>query len=69
MNKIATLIAIGFALSTAAAQAADAPATDGKVTQQTRMKTCNTDAKGKHGDERKAFMKSCLSSGKKVAKK
>ena len=68
MNKIATLVALGFALSIGAAQAADAPAADGKVTQQSRMKTCNADAKGKHGDERKAFMKSCLSSGKKVAK-
>jgi len=25
------------------------------------MKTCNADAKGKKGDERKAFMKECLS--------
>jgi len=25
------------------------------------MKTCNADAKGKSGDERKAFMKTCLS--------
>jgi hypothetical protein len=33
--------------------------------QQTRMTTCNTDAKSKglSGDDRKAFMKSCLSSG------
>ncbi|MBE7567441.1 MULTISPECIES: PsiF family protein [Acidithiobacillus] len=27
---------------------------------QERMKTCNADAKGKKGAERKAFMKSCL---------
>ncbi len=25
------------------------------------MKTCNADAKGKSGDERRAFMKGCLS--------
>ena len=31
------------------------------TTQQGKMKTCNTDAKGKKGDDRKAFMKECLS--------
>jgi hypothetical protein len=29
--------------------------------QQNKMKTCNADAAGKKGDERKAFMKQCLS--------
>ena len=29
--------------------------------QQNRMKDCNAQAKGKTGDERKTFMKSCLS--------
>jgi hypothetical protein len=29
--------------------------------QQNKMKTCNADAAGKKGDERKAFMKECLS--------
>ena len=29
--------------------------------QQSKMKTCNADAAGKKGDERKAFMKECLS--------
>ncbi|HEX8406644.1 MAG TPA: PsiF family protein [Duganella sp.] len=29
--------------------------------QQSKMKTCNVDATGKKGDERKAFMKECLS--------
>lgn len=28
--------------------------------QQDKMKTCNVEAKGKKGDERKAFMKECL---------
>jgi hypothetical protein len=32
-----------------------------QTTQQSKMKTCNVDAKGKKGDERRAFMKSCLS--------
>jgi hypothetical protein len=31
-------------------------------TQQDKMKSCNVAAKGKKGDERKAFMKGCLSS-------
>jgi hypothetical protein len=29
--------------------------------QQNKMKTCNADAADKKGDERKAFMKQCLS--------
>lgn len=29
--------------------------------QQEKMKACNAEAKGKKGDERKAFMKECLS--------
>ncbi|MBJ9663116.1 PsiF family protein [Burkholderia gladioli] len=29
--------------------------------QQDKMKACNTQAAGKSGDERKAFMKDCLS--------
>ncbi len=29
--------------------------------QQNKMATCNQDAAGKKGDERKAFMKECLS--------
>ena len=43
----------------AAAQAAAAPAA--KSAQQNKMTTCNHDAAGKKGDERKAFMKTCLS--------
>ena len=43
------------------ALAADAPKKP--TAQQEKMKTCNKDAKDKalKGDERKAFMKSCLS--------
>ena len=29
--------------------------------QQEKMKSCNKDATGKKGDDRKAFMKECLS--------
>jgi hypothetical protein len=39
-----------------------APAKPAPTAQQTKMKTCNADAAGKKGDERKAFMKTCLSS-------
>lgn len=31
--------------------------------QQEKMKSCNAEAKGKKGDERKVFMKECLSGG------
>jgi len=33
--------------------------------QQALMGTCNKEATGKKGDERKAFMKTCLADGKK----
>ena len=50
----------GLAVSAQAADAASAPA-KGRTAQQEKMKQCNADAKGKAGDERKAFMKDCLS--------
>ena len=56
MNKLLTLIALGLALSFGA-HAED----KAKTPQQTKMATCNKDATGKKGDERKAFMKTCLS--------
>ena len=60
MKKLLSLTTIAFVLSLglSAANAADAPA---KTAQQSKMKTCNVDAQGKKGDERKAFMKECLS--------
>jgi hypothetical protein len=52
------LLAVSLALFAAStAHAANA--------QQKLMATCNKDAAGKKGDERKAFMKSCLADGKK----
>lgn len=53
------LIAGVFAAATlsSSARAADAAPT----AQQSRMALCNKDAAGKKGDERKAFMKQCLS--------
>ena len=41
---------------------------EAQLAQQQKMKDCNADAKAKDlkGDERKAFMKECLSSDKKA---
>lgn len=57
MKKL-LLICLAAACSTGAlAAGADAP----KTAQQSKMVTCNADAAGKKGDDRKAFMKECLS--------
>lgn len=37
------------------------PAVHAANSQQEKMKACNAQAAGKKGDERKAFMKNCLS--------
>ena len=57
MKRLIALVVMGLSLIVAPAAFAGA--------QQERMKTCNKDAKEKalKGDERKAFMKSCLSGG------
>jgi len=56
---------LGATLAVAAGQAALAQTTASTHTnsQQEKMKTCNADAntKGLKGDERKTFMKTCLS--------
>jgi psiF repeat len=59
MKKLLLLCAVGFTLSLGAAPAAFAA--DTKPAQQSKMAMCNKDAEGKKGDERKAFMKECLS--------
>lgn len=53
--------------ATAKTEEPAAKAEDAKATQQDKMKSCNAEAKTKalKGDERKAFMKDCLSAGKK----
>jgi len=63
MKNILSLIALGACLSFGAAQAQDKGAAPAKAptAQQGKMATCNKDAADKKGDERKAFMKSCLS--------
>ena len=57
MKKLMTVIAMGLMLSFGVAHAADGD----KTAQQSKMGTCNKDAGEKKGDERKAFMKECLS--------
>lgn len=37
------------------------PGAPAKASQQDKMATCNQEAAGKKGDERKTFMKDCLS--------
>jgi hypothetical protein len=67
MNHAAT-VALALALSLVAGSTfgADAPA-KAVTPQQQRMKDCNTQAPGKHGDERKAFMSACLKGGSATA--
>jgi hypothetical protein len=74
MNKLLSLLALALSLSAGGAFAAShtgapmagdakkAPSVAQKA-QQDRMKACNADPKAKatKGDERKAFMKECLS--------
>ena len=60
MKKLLSLTALGLALTLGAgahaAEDAKAP-----TKQQSKMATCNKDAGDMKGDERKAFMKTCLS--------
>lgn len=57
MNKLLPFVTLVVALSFGAAQAQD----KARTPQQEKMAMCNKDAAGKAGDERKAFMKGCLS--------
>ena len=61
MKKLLTLLALGMSLTVGVAHAADAAAAP--ATQHNKMKSCNADPKAKElkGDDRKAFMKECLS--------
>ena len=58
MKQLISFLALGLALAVGGAHAAEDKA---PTAQQSKMKTCNADAKDKKGDERKAFMKECLS--------
>ena len=60
MKTLIAALVLGLALSPAAfAQEKKAPSAAQKK-QQARMKECNEKAGDKKGDERKAFMSSCL---------
>jgi len=69
MKIAAALMSLAFAVTPVFA--ADAPKTEkpkkapsaAQQAQRNKMKECNVQAAGKKGDERKAFMKQCLSSG------
>ncbi|MBS0366488.1 MAG: hypothetical protein JSR67_11780 [Proteobacteria bacterium] len=62
MRRSTWLVVVGAVLAVGAGQAALAQAAH-ENTQQSKMKTCNADPKAKElkGEERKAFMKECLS--------
>ncbi len=61
MKRLIPIVALSLAAFALSAQAAD----EKKPTaQQSKMTTCNKDAGDKKGDERKAFMKTCLSAKK-----
>lgn len=60
MKKLLSLATLGLALACGLAHAEE----KARSPQQNKMALCNKDATGKTGDERKAFMKSCLSAGK-----
>jgi Spy/CpxP family protein refolding chaperone len=66
MKQLMTLLALALAATTSsyAADAASAPKAMSK--QNTKMADCNKEAEGKKGDERKAFMKTCLTDKKKA---
>ena len=73
MKLLITAVTLVALAGTAAAQSSKpaaaasatpaAPAASGATAQQSKMKTCNASAKtqGLKGDERKKFMKECLS--------
>ena len=63
MKKLLSLLAVASLALSFTAHAADGDAKKAPTAQQSKMKTCNADAKTKDlkGDDRKAFMKSCLS--------
>ena len=59
MKTVLTVLALAVACLSTSAFAADA-ASAPMSKQQSKMGDCNAEAKDKKGDERKAFMKTCL---------
>jgi hypothetical protein len=70
-TKIVSAVALALAFTFGSASAEEAVGKSGKplTAQQLRMKNCNAEAKsnGLSGDERKAFMSTCLKGGASVA--
>jgi hypothetical protein len=60
---LAALCGLSFLMSPAAFAQEKKPPSEAQKKQQQRMKDCNAQAAGKKGDERKAFMSSCLKGG------
>ena len=72
MKTFLALVAAGALMCAAPAFAADAKTTDAPKapnTQQDKMTACNKSAGDKKGDERKAYMKTCLSAEQPMAQK
>ncbi|WP_426702424.1 PsiF family protein [Rhodanobacter sp. Col0626] len=69
LRLLAISAAFAFAGVTFAAtpQASTAAPAKARTAQQQRMADCNKQATGKKGDERKAFMSSCLKGGSMAA--
>ena len=63
MFLVFALVAVSISIVVAATDEAKKAPSATQLAQQDKMKACSKDAKGKalKGDERKAFMKSCLS--------
>ena len=63
MFLIFAFVAVNISVAVAAADVAKKAPSAAQLAQQEKMKSCNKEAKAKalKGDERKAFMKSCLS--------
>ncbi len=59
MKHLISVLAVALSSLAVSAHAADAASAPTK--QQSKMTTCNADAGEKKGDERKTFMKTCLS--------
>jgi len=59
MKHLISMLAVALSCLGVSAHAADPASAPTK--QQSKMTTCNADAGEKKGDERKAFMKTCLS--------
>jgi psiF repeat len=62
MKRLITAAAVALAAFAMNAQAADEKAAP--TAQQSKMGECNKEAGDKKGDDRKAFMKTCLSAKK-----